>query len=97
MAKTKPFDVAEYLDDPKMIAAYLSEALETGDTDYVKKAIGTVARAHGMASVAKATELSRENLYRTLSSDGVRTEFDTIMKVIDALGLQLEVKPKAVA
>jgi probable addiction module antidote protein len=48
MAKTRPFDAAEYLDSPEMIAKYLTEAFETDDAAFIAKAIGTVARAgHG--------------------------------------------------
>lgn len=53
MAKTRPFDAAEYLDSPEAIAAYLSEAFETNDADFITEAISTVARARGMAAVAK--------------------------------------------
>ena len=53
MAKAKPFDAAEYLDSPEMIAAYLNEALEPEDASAIAVAIGTVARARGMSAVAE--------------------------------------------
>ena len=53
MAKTKPFDAANYLDSPEAIAAYLSEALETNDASYIADAMATVARARGISTVAK--------------------------------------------
>jgi len=93
MKKPAPFDAAEYLDSPDMIAAYLSEALETGDDNYVAQAIGAVARAKGMSSVARDAGLSRENLYRALD-DGGKPEFATVMKVLNALDVQLVAKPK---
>jgi probable addiction module antidote protein len=92
MAKTKPFDTAEYLDSPRAIADYLSEAFETADPDFISKAIGTVARAVGMTTVAKEAGLSRENLYRALGTEA-KPEFDTVMKVITALGVRLSAKP----
>lgn len=52
MAKTRPFDAAEYLDSPEAIAAYLSEAFETNDAGFITEAIGTVARARGGARKA---------------------------------------------
>ena len=64
MAKAKPFDVAEYLNSPEMIAAYINEALESEDASAIAVAIGTVARARGMSGVAEKAGLSRENLYR---------------------------------
>ena len=93
MAKAIAFDAAEYLDSPQAIADYLSEALETGDAEFIAQAIGTVARAQGMTVVAREAELSRENLYRALGSGG-KPEFDTVMKVLGALGVQLVAKPK---
>jgi probable addiction module antidote protein len=92
MAKTQKFDVAEYLDSPKAIADYLSEAFETGDGKFIAQALGNVARARGMSGVAKETGLSRENLYRALGSGG-KPELDTVMKVLGALGFQIVAKP----
>jgi probable addiction module antidote protein len=77
-----------------MIAEYLTEALETDDAAFIAKAIGTVARAKGMGAVAEQTGLSRENLYRSLSGD-TKPEFETIRKVLGALGVQLVAKPRA--
>jgi probable addiction module antidote protein len=94
MVKTAPFDAAEYLDSPEAIAHYLSEALETEDMEYIARAIGAVARAQGMTSVAREAGLSRENLYKALGAGG-NPEFDTVIKVLHALGLQLVAKPKA--
>ena len=90
--KTVSFDAAEYLDSPQAIADYLSEAFETGDDDFITQAIGTVARAQGMSGVARDAGVSREN--RALSANG-KPEFATVMKVLDALGVQLVAKPKA--
>jgi probable addiction module antidote protein len=92
--KTAPFNTAEYLDSPQAVADYLSEAFETGDDDFIAQAIGTVARAQGMSGVAPDAGVSRENLYRALGANG-RPEFATVMKVLDALGVQLVAKPKA--
>ena len=88
MAKAKPFDAAEYLDSPELIAAYLTEALETHDQTLIIKAIGNAARAQGMTEVAEKASVSRENLYRALRGD-VKPEFGTIMKVFQALGISL--------
>lgn len=94
MAKTRVFDAAEYLDSPEMIAEYLTEALETDDAAFIVKAINTVARAQGMSGVAEAAGVERTNLYRALSGDA-KPEFETIRKVLGALGVQLVAKPKA--
>jgi probable addiction module antidote protein len=89
MGKTRPFDAAEYLDSPEAIAAYLSEAFETNDPGYIAEAIGTVARARGMTTVARDAGLSRENLYRALSSEG-HPEFETVIKVLSSFGVHLQ-------
>jgi probable addiction module antidote protein len=87
---TTRYDVAEHLRTPEEMAAYLEACLEEADGDaaFVAKALGDIARAKGMTQVAKDAGLSRESLYKALS--GERTpNFDTILKVIGALGLKL--------
>jgi probable addiction module antidote protein len=93
MAKATKFDAADYLKTPEAIADYLSEAFETGDEKFIAEALGTVARAKGMTGIANETGLSREGLYRSLSSEG-HPELATTMKVLDAFDMQLVVKPK---
>ncbi len=98
MAKTKTtkYDVAEYLNTPEEMAAYLEASLEeaNGDAAFVAKALGNIARAKGMTEVARDAGVSRESLYKALS--GERTpNFDTILKVIHALGLELHALPRA--
>ncbi|MHC4042984.1 addiction module antidote protein [Bradyrhizobium sp. 23AC] len=95
MAKTRPFDASEYLDSTEAIAAYLSEAFETNDPSFVTDAIGIVSRARGISTLAKDTGLSRENLYKALSSEG-HPEFSTVMKVLGSLGVELHAQPKRV-
>ena len=85
--------MAEYLDSPEAVAAYLSGAFETGDDSLIARALGAVARVKGMKAVAEETGLNRENLYRSLSEGG-RPELGTAMKVLDALDVQLVAKPK---
>ncbi|HXW23434.1 MAG TPA: addiction module antidote protein [Xanthobacteraceae bacterium] len=92
--KARFYDSAEYLDTPEAIAAYLTEALEDNDPTFIATAIGTAARARGMTAIAREAGVSRENLYRALSGE-TKPEFDTIRRVLDALGVRLEVKPKA--
>ena len=92
MTKTSKFDAADYLKTPEQIAAYLTEALETGDTSFICTAIDTIARAKGMSNVAKATGLGRESLYKSLSGN-TRPEFETIAKVVNSFGVKLVVQP----
>ncbi len=87
---TSRYDVAEHLATPEEMAAYLEAAMEEsgGDAAFVSKALGDIARAKGMSQVARDSGLSRESLYKALS--GERSPgFDTILKVIEALGLRL--------
>jgi probable addiction module antidote protein len=88
MVKTKPYDAAEVLDSPEMIAAYLNEAFSSDDPALMAMAIGAVARSQGMSTVAEKAGLSRENLYRALGGDA-KPEFGTVIKVLHALGIDL--------
>ena len=87
---TTRYDVAEHLRTPEEMAAYLEACLEEsgGDAAFIAKALGDIARAKGMAQVAKDAGLSRESLYKALSGER-SPDFDTILKVIGALGLKL--------
>ncbi len=89
--KTRPFDAARYLETPKAQAAYLNEALASGDSAHIAQALGTVARARGMTSLARDTGLTRQSLYKALSEDGNPT-LDTVMKVARHLGIELAAK-----
>ena len=95
MAKTKTskYDVTEHLRTPEEMAAYLEACMEEakGDAAFIAKALGDIARAKGMTQVARDAGLSRESLYKALS--GERSPgFDTIIKVVNALGLELHAK-----
>jgi probable addiction module antidote protein len=90
--KTKPFDPAKYLDNDEAIAAYMTDALETGDPAFIADALGVVARARGMSDVARAAGVSRESLYRALSAEG-SPKFETVLRVMHALGMQFSVNP----
>lgn len=90
--RTKPFDASEYLDSEESMAAYLQAALEEGDPRLVVLAIGDIARARGMAQIARETGLRRESLYKALSPDG-NPEFTTVLKVVRALGITLHAEP----
>jgi probable addiction module antidote protein len=90
--KTRPFDPAKYLDNDEAIADYLTDALESGDLAFVSDALGVVARARGMSDVARTAGMSRESLYRALSAEG-NPKFETVLRVMRALGLQFSVNP----
>ncbi len=88
--ETSPYDVSEHLRNPEESAAYLEACLEEPGVDaaFIAKALGDIARAKGMSQIARDTGLSRESLYKSLSGERVPT-FDTILKVVAALGLEL--------
>lgn len=86
------FDVADYLDSEEMINAYLNETLEEGTPAEFVKALNTVARAKKMRHIAEKSGIGRTTLYRSLQSDKPR--FETLAKVLDALGLRLMVVSK---
>jgi len=93
MRKTTRFDAADYLDSEQRQIAYITAALETGDADFVRDALGIVARARGMGQVAKTAGLNRENLYKALGETG-NPEFATVMRIVHALGLTLTARPR---
>ena len=91
--ETSKFEIADYLDNKEMIAEYLNTALEEGDNDDIINAIGHVAKAIGMTKIAQETGMSRSSLYKSLS-EGAKPQFSTIMKVLKAIGGQIQVNPK---
>ncbi len=92
--KTTRYDIAEYLSTPEEMAAYLEACIEeaNGDAAFVAKALGNIARAKGMTEIARETGLSRESLYKSLSGERVPS-FETVLKVIRALGLKIHAEP----
>ena len=86
----KPFDAAAYLDNDAVIAEYLSAAAEDPNPDVFVAALGDVAKARGMAQIAKDSGLGRESLYKTLSA-GAHPRFETINSVLHALGVKFAV------
>jgi probable addiction module antidote protein len=87
---TSAYDVSDYLRTPEDMAAYLEACIEEADGDaaFIAKALGDIARAQGMTQVARDAGLSRESLYKALSGER-SPSFDTILKVVAALGLKL--------
>jgi probable addiction module antidote protein len=88
------FDAAAYLDNDEVIAEYLSAAAEDPNPDVFIAALGDVARARGMAQIAKNAQLGRESLYKALSI-GAHPRFDTIHAVLHALGVKLVIVPES--
>ena len=88
-----PWDSAEVLDDDTVIIEYLQAALEEDDPELFVKAVGNVARAMGMTTVAQETELGRTSLYKAMSGER-DPRIGTVMKVLGALGVRLTVAPK---
>ena len=89
---TTKFDIADYLDSEEMIAEYLNTVLEDGNSADLIVAIGHVAKSIGMTKIAEKTGMSRPSLYKALS-EGAKPQFETIMKVLKAIGGQINVKP----
>jgi len=90
--ETSKFDIADYLDSKEMIAEYLNTVLEEGNNSDIINAIGNVAKSIGMTKIAEETGLSRTSLYKALS-EGAKPQFETIMKVLKAIGGQIQISP----
>ena len=89
-----PFDASDCLDNEKTIAEYLAAALENSDQDAFLVAVRDVAKARGIADVAAKAGLGRESLYKTLRP-GARPRFDTVRRLLVALGVKLDVSSQA--
>ncbi|MFM8442562.1 MAG: addiction module antidote protein [Methylococcus sp.] len=83
------FDLSAHLSTAEDVAEYLSQVLEDGDTDELLRALGYIAKAQGMSQVAERSGLGRESLYKALEP-GAKPRFDTILRVIRALGIRLQ-------
>ncbi|KAA8817660.1 putative addiction module antidote protein [Bifidobacterium callitrichos] len=86
------YDTSEYLDSEDDIIAYLNAAAEYDDPALMQVALGNVAKARGMTQIAKEAGVGRESLYKSLSKDG-NPSFQTILKVIHALGGRISIQP----
>ena len=92
MKKPVVFDAADYLDSEEVIAEYLNVALASELPDLFLQAIADVAKARGMAQLAKDTGLGRESLYKALAP-GAKPRYETVLKLIRALGVELQMTP----
>ena len=90
--KLTVFDAADYLDSDEVIAEYLNVALASEHPELLLMAIADVAKARGIANIAKDTGLGRESLYKALAP-GAKPRYDTVLKVLRSLGVELHVTP----
>lgn len=90
MKKATKWDASEFLSSEEGVTAYLNAALEDGDASVLVAALGDIARAKGMTQLAKETGVTRDGLYKSLSPTG-NPSFDTVRKVIKALGFELSI------
>ena len=92
MKKAQNWDAAEFLDNPEDVVTYLNAALAEGDAELFNAALGNAARASGMTNLSREVGVSRDGLYKALSKTG-NPSFQTVIKVVKALGLQLTASP----
>ena len=91
MTETSTFDIADYLDQPEVITAFLNEVLQNGDPGDLIVAMGHVVKAMGMTAIAEKTGMSRTSLYKALQPNA-KPQFDTVFKVLKAFGGEIEIK-----
>ena len=84
------FDVSRHLNSEAVIAEYLAAALEDPNPDMFLRAVANVAKARGIATVAEASGLGRESLYKALAP-GAKVRYETVRKLVDSLGVKLTV------
>jgi probable addiction module antidote protein len=87
-----PFDMSAILDSEEAMTEYVRQVLEDGEMDEMLRAVGYIAKSRGMAQVAKDSGLGRESLYKALRP-GAQPKFETISKVLKAIGFRLSVEP----
>ena len=93
MVETRPFDAASYLRTEEDILYYLEAAMEGNDPKHISSALGDVARSKGMSEIARKAGVGRQALYNALSENGNPT-LETLVGVLNALGLQLTVQKR---
>ena len=86
--KLTRLDMTEHLKEPEDAAVYLSQVLADGNDGEFLRALGHIARARGMAAVARESGLGRESLYKALVP-GARPRYDTVLRVARAVGIRL--------
>lgn len=89
--ETKPFDAAKYITEAEDVIELLNDALESGHAGYIANALGVAARSEGMSKIAEKAGVNRQALYTALSENGNPT-LETLLGVLSALGLHLEVR-----
>lgn len=92
--KMSDWDASEYLETDEDVSEYLTAIMEEGDPSLLQAALGDVAKARGMSEIARSAHVGRESLYKSLSADG-NPSFQTIAKVLAALGIRMSFSPVA--
>lgn len=87
------FDAADYLDSEEAIAEFLAAAMEDPNPDVFLSALGAVTRARGVDRIAAEAGLGRESLYIAIAP-GAHPRYETIQKLLRALGVQMSVSPR---
>jgi probable addiction module antidote protein len=95
MTDVREFDPAFHLDNPEVIAAFIEDAIETGDSAYILHAIGIIARARGMDEMARKLGMSKSGLYKALSPEG-NPSFATMLRLLASLDVELAVRPATI-
>jgi probable addiction module antidote protein len=94
--ETVAFDPDKYFRSTAAQAHLIADAMKSGDAGYIADAIGIVARRRGMGEIAEQAGLNRQALYSALSAGGNPT-LTTLLKVLDALDLELTVRARQAA
>ena len=92
VAKLPEFDASQFLDSDEAVAAYLNDILQANDSALLAAALGDIARARGMADIARNAGLTREALYKALRPQA-QPRFETVQRVCAALGVRLVAVP----
>ncbi|MGC9385940.1 MAG: addiction module antidote protein [Hydrogenovibrio sp.] len=91
-----PYDAADYLETAEDVRGFLEACLEDNDPEFFIQALGIAARSKGMTEISKQTGLGRESLYKSFGQ-GKHPRFETVFKVINALGLEFRLQQSVTA
>lgn len=89
----KEFDAVEFLQTDEDMQEYLNAAIEENDPEFLRAALRDILRAKNLSQLSRDTGTSREKIYKALSKDGNPT-FATILKIINALGLEMHLSSR---
>ena len=90
--KSYQVELLKQLKDPIEAAEYLNACYQDSEEVFLLGLRNVVEAKGGVRSVAKLSELNRENLYRVLSERG-NPKFYSLTSILEAVGISIQFAP----